>query len=212
MCDHQNLITHCYAGYPGSVHDQKVFRQSEVADYLNGREKFQADSHILGDAAYELHQYLLTPFRDNGHLTERQRNYNYRHSVARSAVERCTGLLKGRTRSLLDRLPMQRVDLMAEYIIACCVIHNICTLRNDDLPIIIIPPSSNDTNYSRVGEHHELPLDLERSSGPGSKERRQGRDVCAPGKEGCGDVGWFLRCFRRSTRRRNRSVDPGRYP
>jgi len=66
-----------------------------VADYLNVAEKFPANSHILGDAAYELHQHLLTPFRDNGHLTERQRNYNYRHSTARVAVERCIGLLKG---------------------------------------------------------------------------------------------------------------------
>jgi len=148
VCDHKNLITHCYAGYPGSVHDQRVFRQSEVADYLNDAEKFQANSHILGDAAYELHEHLLTPFRDNGHLTERQKNYNYCHSVARTAVERCIGLLKGRMRSLLDRLPMERVDLMAEYIIACCVIHNICTLQEDDLLIITIPSSSNNENVT----------------------------------------------------------------
>lgn len=37
VCDHRTLITHCY---PGSVHDQRVFRQSEVANYLNDEEKF----------------------------------------------------------------------------------------------------------------------------------------------------------------------------
>lgn len=147
VCDHRALITHCYAGYPGSVHDQRIFRQSEVADYLNDARKFSADSHILGDAAYGLHQ-LLTPFRDNGHLTERQKNYNYRHSAARVAVERCIGLLKGRMRSLLDRLPMSRIDLMAEYIIAYCVIHNICTLRRDEIIVVTIPSShENDTDH-----------------------------------------------------------------
>lgn len=140
VCDHKTLITYCYTGHPGSVHDQRVCRHSEVADFLNDEEKFPADSHILGDAAYELHQHLLTPFRDNGHLTEKQNNYNYRHAAARVTVERCIALLKGRMRSLLHCLPMSRVDLMAEYIVACCVIHNICTLRGDDIAVIAIPP------------------------------------------------------------------------
>lgn len=50
-------------------------------------------------------------------------------------IERAIGLLKGRFRSLLDRLAMTRVDLMSNYIIACCVLHNICLLQNDDLDI-----------------------------------------------------------------------------
>ncbi|XP_039313834.1 putative nuclease HARBI1 isoform X2 [Solenopsis invicta] len=144
VCDHRTLITHCYAGHPGSVHDQRVFRQSEVANYLNDEEKFPADSHILGDAAYEIHQHLLTPYRDNGHLTAKQINYNYRLSAARVTVERCIGLLKGRMRSLLHCLPMSRVDLMAEYVIACCVIHNICTLRSDEIEVITILPTSSE--------------------------------------------------------------------
>lgn len=127
---------------------------SEVADYVNDDDKFLENSHILGDAAYEIHQHLLTPYRDNGHLTEKQRNYNYRHSAARVTVERCIGLLKGRMRSLLHCLPMTRVDLMAEYIIACCVIHNICILQGDELNVITIPVHNqenveNNGNYSR---------------------------------------------------------------
>lgn len=144
VCDHRTLITHCYTGYPGSVHDQRIFRCSEVANFLKDEEKFPADSYILGDAAYELHQHLLTPFRDNGHLTARQNNYNYRHSAARVAVERCISLLRGRMRSLLHCLPMSRVDLMAEYIVACCVIHNICTLRGDEIAVVIVPPPPED--------------------------------------------------------------------
>lgn len=146
MCDHRTLITHCYVGHPGSVHDQRVFRQSEIANYLNDENKFPLDSHILGDAAYEIHQHLLTPFRDNGHLTAAQNNFNYRLSAARVTVERCIGLLKGRMRSLLHCLPMSRVDLMAEYVVACCVIHNICTLRSDEIEIITIPPTPSEYN------------------------------------------------------------------
>ncbi|KAG5861176.1 hypothetical protein JTB14_004556 [Gonioctena quinquepunctata] len=138
VCDHKTSIAHCYVGHPGSVHDQRVFRLSEVYDYLNEDEKFPNNSHILGDAAYEIHEHLLIPFRDNGHLTERQKNYNYYHSAARVTIERCIGLLKGRMRSLLHCLPMTRIDLMAEYIVACCVIHNICILQQDELAVISI--------------------------------------------------------------------------
>lgn len=157
ICDHRTVITHCFAGYPGSVHDHRVFRQSEVIDYLNDAEKFLENSHILGDAAYGLHQQLLTPFRDNGHLNDRQKNYNHRHSIARVAVERCIGYLKGRMRSLLDRLPMSRIDLMAEYIVACCVIYNICTLKGDELIVITIPPSLHDNviDHNILGERRE---------------------------------------------------------
>ncbi|XP_031328864.1 putative nuclease HARBI1 [Photinus pyralis] len=68
VCDSNMLITHCYTGHPGSVHDQRVFRLSDVANFVEDAEKFPMDSHLLGDAAYELHEHLLVPFRDNGHL------------------------------------------------------------------------------------------------------------------------------------------------
>lgn len=148
MCDHRALITHCYVGHPGSVHDQRVLRRSEIAAYLNNEEKFPFDSHLVGDSAYELHQHLLVPFKDNGHLTVAQKHYNFRLSSARVVVERCVGLLKGRMRSLMHCLPMFRVDLMAEYIVACCVIHNICILRRDELAIITIE------NATEVMEDH----------------------------------------------------------
>ncbi|KAI4455490.1 hypothetical protein MML48_9g00008915 [Holotrichia oblita] len=138
VCDHRALITHCYAGHPGSVHDQRVFRRSEVAEFLNNEERFPMNSHLIGDAAYELHNNVLVPFRDNGRLTARQKNYNYRLSSARTVVERCFALLKGRLRSLLDRLPMARVDLMAEYIVSCCVIHNICIFNRDEVAVLAI--------------------------------------------------------------------------
>lgn len=73
VCDHKMIITHCFVGYPGSVHDQRIFRQSEMAQYLNDEEKFPFDSHILGDCAYELHEHLLVPFKDNGHLSVAQK-------------------------------------------------------------------------------------------------------------------------------------------
>lgn len=38
---------------------------------------------------------------------------------------------------------MQRTDLISKYIIACCILHNICLLRGDmmDIPVIVNEPN-----------------------------------------------------------------------
>lgn len=76
-----------------------MFRLSEVQSYLGDELKFPEDCHLVGDSAYKLHENLLVPYRDNGHLTERERNYNFCHASARIVIERAFGLLKGRFRS-----------------------------------------------------------------------------------------------------------------
>lgn len=81
----------------------------------------------------------MIPFRDNGHLTDIEINYNKIHSSARMIVERSLELLKGRFRSILDNLPITRTDLIPKYIIACCILHNICLLHDDMI----------DTNYCK---------------------------------------------------------------
>lgn len=72
MCDHQCLFINCYAGNVDSVHDQRVFRLSELNGYLNDATKFPNNSHLIEDTAYTLHEHLLVPYRDNGHLTQKQ--------------------------------------------------------------------------------------------------------------------------------------------
>jgi len=96
-------------------------------------------------------------FKDNGHLTERQINFNKRLSRARMIVERSLDLLKGRFRSILDTLPMRRTNLIPKYIIACCILHNICLLQNDmiDIPIIINEPNIAQLQLQENGEQRE---------------------------------------------------------
>jgi len=115
-----------------------VFRLSELHEDINNPTKFPNNSH-LGDAAYTLQEHLLVHYRDNGHLTEKQKNYNFCHSSSRMAIERSFGLLKGRLRSLLTTLAMERVALIPKCIIACCVLHNICLLKNDDFASTVVP-------------------------------------------------------------------------
>lgn len=82
-----------YTGWPGKVHDARVFRHSPI---FQNSQALCGNGHILGDPAYPNLPWLLTPFCDNGHLSSIQRLYNKVHSSIRSTVERAFGLLKGR--------------------------------------------------------------------------------------------------------------------
>jgi len=87
---------------------------SELQQKCN-RQFFPEDSHLLGDAAFTIQRNVMVPYRDNGHLTEAETNFNKKLSSARMIVERSIGLLKGRWQCLLDKLPMTRTDLTTLY-------------------------------------------------------------------------------------------------
>ena len=53
------------------------------------------------------------------------------------AVERSFGLLKGRFRSLRHCLAITKTEDVAEFIMACCVLHNVCIMNGDDLLIAL---------------------------------------------------------------------------
>lgn len=97
-------------------------------------EAFPNGTHIIGDKAHPCLQELQVPFKDNGHLTNAQRNYNFQLSKARSTIERAFGLLKKRFRCLLF-LDVLCLEWIPKYIIACCVLHNICIQNGDILDI-----------------------------------------------------------------------------
>lgn len=142
VCTQNLLFTSMFAGNAGSVHDARIFRISPVARYFENPEKyFCNDSHLVGDAAYGIHTNMMVPFKDNGHLSLRQKNFNFCHSSARMAIERAFGVWKARWRSILDCLSMITLEKIPEYILATAVLHNICIINNDlfDINNIDVP-------------------------------------------------------------------------
>ena len=59
-CDSSLLFTDVYTGWPGSVHDARVFRNSPLQAFLEGG--ISPSYHVLGDSAYPLTSYVLVPF------------------------------------------------------------------------------------------------------------------------------------------------------
>lgn len=88
-------------------------------------------------------RWLITPFRDNGHLPNNQRKFNKILSSIRQVVERAIGLLKGRWRKLLDTDHLD-VRFAAKLIMAACVMHNFCLIYNDFDNSYFLPNDGDD--------------------------------------------------------------------
>lgn len=90
VTDHRYCFTDIYIGWPSSVHDAQVFKNSEL--YVKGQNRtllpnmhriingIEVPLVILGDPAYPLLPWLMKPFADNGGLTPDARSFNYRLS------------------------------------------------------------------------------------------------------------------------------------
>lgn len=121
-------FTDIYTGWPGKVHDARVFRNSPLFEC---GQQICGDYHILADSAYPNLGWVLTPYRDNGHLSRAQRNFNFTHSSIRSVVERAFGLLKGRF-TRLRIINQGDTETIISTIVSACILHNICIKSGDD--------------------------------------------------------------------------------
>lgn len=120
-CDHKMKIMDLCVGYPGSVHDSRVFRNSNLYNNLLER---CGRYCILADSGYPLKANVLTPFKDRSNLTRRQQNYNVKLAKNRYVVEHCFGVLKQKFRQLYH-LKLRSIPLIVHFIRAACVLHNI---------------------------------------------------------------------------------------
>lgn len=131
VCDNRKLFLDVYAGEPGSIHDMRLFRKSDLYSRItNGSVVFSEDSHLIGDLAYKLSPYLLVGFKNNGALTPAQINFNNKLSQCRVVIENAFAHLKGRFRRLKS-LDTIRLDLIPLLSVSGAVLHNICILNGD---------------------------------------------------------------------------------
>jgi len=125
-------------GWPGSMHDARIYRLSSLRQMLTS--SVDENFHVLGNSAYPLEKCLMVPYRDDGHLTEKQKKFNYVLSVSRCSIERAFGYLKGKFQRL-KYLDINDLGAVPSLITACCVLHNFIlqterdTVTQDDVEI-----------------------------------------------------------------------------
>lgn len=134
ICDSEMHFIDVFCGWPDSVHDSRVLKNSPIYSKIenNSDEMFPSNTHLLGDSAYGLRNWLMTPFKEFGNLSRNQKRYNFLHSSTRMMIEIEFGALKGRFRrhKFLDMLDMKKADKVS---LSCCVLHALCFSPNDDM-------------------------------------------------------------------------------
>lgn len=131
VTDNTGSFTDVCVGAPGRMHDARVFRNSLL--FNQGMQWTQnGQYHIIGDAAYPLMEWLVTPFRNVGNLSNQQILFNTTLSRRRQVVERAFGMLKQRFRRLKLGIEMRDISEINNLILACCILHNICIHDDTD--------------------------------------------------------------------------------
>ena len=141
----QGIVDHSYrfidinVGWPGSVHDARVFGHSALYSSIeNGLlpnrnmtvNGINIPLYLIGDSAYPLKTWLMKPYTHSPSLTRQQQYYNYRLCKARIVVENAYGRLKARWHRLMKRNDM-RMEVIPTVILAACVLHNICEIHGE---------------------------------------------------------------------------------
>ncbi|XP_067637507.1 putative nuclease HARBI1 [Eurosta solidaginis] len=121
ICDAKLRFLDVFTSVPSKIHDA-VDRDLSSA--------CAPHYHLLGDLAYPLTEYLLTPYRDYESHTEAQIIYNTKLHKTRVKVENAYALLKARF-CQLTRLDFHNAKSMEKFVIACCALHNLCIEGND---------------------------------------------------------------------------------
>ena len=77
MCDVKLCIVNCVVRWPGSTHDARILRESNIYEHMEQNH----DSHvILGDSGYPLRQWLMVPFFNP--QSDAEHHFNRSHMTA----------------------------------------------------------------------------------------------------------------------------------
>ncbi|XP_067622211.1 putative nuclease HARBI1 isoform X2 [Eurosta solidaginis] len=171
VCDYKLRIRHLVLGFPGSVHDARIYNNCSLVTQASSL--FTGAQWLAGDIAYKLTSTVITPFRSTStEITSHQRNaFNRQFSQYRIRIEHCYGILKERFNSLKElRVTIRNVELVkfaCRWILVCAILHNIVIQQKyDNIDITDI------TEGDIGGEDEEGPETPNWSSSEGEAKRR----------------------------------------
>jgi DDE superfamily endonuclease len=136
ICDDQARITWFGMGWPGSVHDNRVWSNSEI--FLNKQQYFTCKEYLLGDSAFSTSSIMVPAYKKgpNGVISEDKSYFNTMLAKIRIKSEHCIGLLKGRFQRLREHRRVieekSDYDFILNITMSACVLHNL--LINNTIP------------------------------------------------------------------------------
>lgn len=141
VCDYRYIFTDVVVKWPGSVHDARMFANSNINEMLRKGSipkcpKIVVDNEdpvpvcILGDPAYPLLPFCMKEFPGGG-KTDKEQFFGWRLSSARIVIECAFGRLKARFRALQREMDITPPHLQL-VIYACFVLHNFCEIHGEN--------------------------------------------------------------------------------
>lgn len=129
VVDPRGIFTDVCIGWPGSMPDDQVLEKSALHQRANGG--LLKDVWIVGSSGYPLMDWVLVPYTQP-HLTWTQHAFNEKIGEIQRVAKDAFARLKGRWSCLQKRTEVKLQDLPV-VLGACCVLHNICEMRNEEV-------------------------------------------------------------------------------
>ncbi|KAM1047174.1 hypothetical protein ACFX2I_026538 [Malus domestica] len=129
VVDPRGVFTDVCIGWPGSMPDEQVLEKSAL--YQRATRGLLKDVWIVGNAGFPLMDWVLVPYTHQN-LTWTQHAFNEKIGEVERVTKDAFAKLKGRWSCLQKRTEVKLQDLPV-VLGACCVLHNICAMRNEVL-------------------------------------------------------------------------------
>lgn len=127
VVDPRGVFTDVCIGWPGSMFDDQVLEKSALYQRASGG--VMNGVWIVGSSGYPLMDWVLVPYTQQ-HLTWTQHAFNEKIGEIQKVAKEAFARLKGRWTCLQRRTEVKLLDLPV-VLGACCVLHNICEMRNE---------------------------------------------------------------------------------
>ena len=129
VVDPSGVFTDVCIGWPGSMADDQVLEKSAL--YERASRGSLRDVWIVGNSGHPLMDWVLVPYTHQN-LTWTQHAFNEKVGEIQKAAKGAFARLKGRWSCLQKRTEVKLQELPV-VLGACCVLHNICELRNEEM-------------------------------------------------------------------------------
>ncbi|XWS17614.1 hypothetical protein CRYUN_Cryun33cG0082100 [Craigia yunnanensis] len=130
VVDPRGVFTDICIGWPGSMNDDQVLEKSALYQRANGGGSLKG-VWLVGSSGYPLMDWVLVPYTQQ-HLTWTQHAFNEKIGEIQRVAKEAFGRLKGRWCCLQKRTEGKLQDVPV-VLGACCVLHNICEMRNEGI-------------------------------------------------------------------------------
>ena len=129
VVDPRGVFTDVCIGWPGSMPDDQVLEKSALFQRAKGG--LLKGVWIVGGSGYPLMDWVLVPYTQKN-LTWTQHAFNEKIEEIQNVAKDAFSRLKGRWGCLQKRTEVKLQDLPV-VLGACCVLHNICELKNEKM-------------------------------------------------------------------------------